>query len=179
MTDGADRLLALVRDVPDFPQAGILFRDLTPLLADPAGLSLAIELLAKAALAAGPPPDLIAGLEARGFLFGVALAERLGTGFVPLRKAGKLPPPVHAIDYQLEYGTARLELACGTVPAGARVLLVDDLLATGGTALAGARLLREAGARVDQALFVIALDQLGGRAALAAQGLSATALLEL
>ncbi|WP_347302401.1 adenine phosphoribosyltransferase [Croceibacterium sp. TMG7-5b_MA50] len=177
MTKAADRLLALVRNVPDFPEPGILFRDLTPMLADPAGLSLAIEMLAAAALA-GPPPDLIAGLEARGFLFGVALAERLGTGFVPLRKAGKLPPPVHAVDYQLEYGTARLELACGTVPTGARVLLVDDLLATGGTAIAGARLLREAGAEVEQALFVIALEQLGGRAALAAEGLASTALLD-
>ncbi|WP_235425493.1 adenine phosphoribosyltransferase [Croceibacterium mercuriale] len=174
---GPERLQALVHTVPDFPAPGVLFRDLSPLLADSASFAHAIELLADQAITAGPLPDLIAGMEARGFIFGAALAAHLGTGFVPLRKAGKLPPPVIATDYTLEYGTARLEMSALAVQPGQRVLLVDDLLATGGTALAGAQLLRHAGATVTEALFVIALDDLGGHAALLDQGITTTALL--
>lgn len=174
---GPERLQALVRSVPDFPAPGILFRDLSPLLADPAGFAHAIDLMAALATAAGPLPDMIAGMEARGFIYGAALAAHLRIGFVTLRKAGKLPPPLIATDYTLEYGTARLEMSALAVQPGQRVLLVDDLLATGGTTLAGARLLREAGAVVDQALFVIALDDLGGHAALAEQGITPASLL--
>lgn len=173
---GPERLTALVHSVPDFPAPGILFRDLSPLLADPAGFAHAVELLAEQA-AAGPPPDLIAGMEARGFIFGAALAAHLGIGFVPLRKAGKLPPPVLAMDYTLEYGTARLEMSALAVQPGQRVLLADDLLATGGTALAGAQLLRQAGAIVTHAVFVIELADLAGSAGLAAQGITAHSLI--
>ena len=174
---GPERLQALVRTVPDFPAPGILFRDLSPLLADPAGFAHAIDLLAAEATATGPLPDLIAGMESRGFIYGAALAAHLHIGFVPLRKAGKLPPPVLATDYTLEYGVARLEMSALAVQPGQRVLLVDDLLATGGTTLAGARLMRQAGAVVERALFVIALDGLGGHAALANQGIMPAALL--
>ena len=167
---------ALVHTVPDFPAPGILFRDLSPLLADPTGFAHAIELLAER-VSTEPKPDLVAGMEARGFIFGAALAAHLGTGFVPLRKAGKLPPPVIATDYTLEYGIARLEMSALAVQPGQRVLLVDDLLATGGTALAGAQLLRQAGALVTHALFVIDLPELGGGAALAQAGLAVDALL--
>ena len=120
----------------------------------------------------------MAGLEARGFIFGAMLAARLGLGFVPIRKAGKLPVATIGVDYALEYGSARLELDPGAIEAGERVLLVDDLLATGGTALAGARLLRQAGAIVDHALFVIDLPDLGGGEALRAAGVEAEALFD-
>ena len=121
--------------------------------------------------------DAVAGIEARGFIFGTALALELGTGFFPLRKAGKLPVDTIGEDYALEYGTARLEFDPTLVEKGHRVVLVDDLLATGGTAIAGARLLRRAGAVVDNALFVIDLPELGGSEALAAEGLESHALI--
>lgn len=168
-------LKALVRTVPDFPARGILFRDVTTLIADGAGLSGAVDALAT--LAADRDIDAVAGIEARGFIFGAALAQRLGKGFIPLRKAGKLPVPALSEDYALEYGAARLELDPAVVRAGQSVLLVDDLLATGGTALAGASLLRRAGALCTQALFVIDLPDLGGMAALAAQGLESRAVM--
>lgn len=117
--------------------------------------------------------DAIAGIEARGFIFGAALAIELGLGFIPLRKAGKLPVKTIGEDYSLEYGTARLELDPNLITDGERVLLVDDLLATGGTAIAGANLLRRAGAIVDRALFVIGLPELGGGAALGTHGVKA------
>jgi len=119
----------------------------------------------------------IAGVEARGFIFGAALAIRLGVGFVPLRKAGKLPVKTIGIDYELEYGTARLEMDPGAVSQGERVLLVDDLIATGGTALAGTQLLRRAGALVEQALFVIDLPELGGAQALRGREVQSAALI--
>ena len=119
----------------------------------------------------------IAGVEARGFIFGAALAIRLGVGFVPLRKAGKLPVKTIGIDYELEYGTARLEMDPGAVSQGERVLLVDDLIATGGTALAGTQLLRRAGALVEQALFVIDLPELGGAQALRGRKVQSAALI--
>ncbi len=165
----------LIRTVPDFPKPGILFRDITTLLAHGEGLARAVAGLAE--LAGDSKPHAIAGIEARGFIFGAALAVQLGLGFIPLRKAGKLPVAAIGEDYALEYGHARLELDPTLIGAGERVLLVDDLLATGGTAIAGARLLRRAGAVVDRALFVIDLPELGGAAALAAEGIAAHALI--
>ncbi|MEN7537485.1 adenine phosphoribosyltransferase [Aurantiacibacter flavus] len=168
-------LKALVRTVPDFPASGILFRDVTTLMADGAGLAGAIDALAD--LAAGLHVDAVAGIEARGFIFGAALAQKLGTGFVPLRKAGKLPVPTMGEDYALEYGEARLELDPAIIRTGHSVLLVDDLLATGGTALAGAQLLRRAGAQCTHAMFVIDLPDLGGMAALHEQGIEGRAVM--
>lgn len=169
-------LKALVRTVPDFPATGIQFRDITPLVADGAGLAATIDQLARHA--AKVQATAIAGIEARGFVFGAALAVQMGLGFIPLRKAGKLPVPTISEDYALEYGSARLECDPTLVPSGQPVLLVDDLLATGGTALAGASLLRRAGATCTQALFVIDLPELGGGDALRAAGIEIDALME-
>ena len=167
---------ALVRTVPDFPAPGILFRDITSLLAHPEGFAATIDHLVEAARPA--QASAVAGIEARGFLFGAAIAARLGLGFVPLRKAGKLPVATIGVDYALEYGQARLELDPTLVVDGEPVLVVEVLLATGGTALAGARLLRDAGARVDHALFVIDLPELGGGARLREAGVEPWALIE-
>lgn len=169
-------LKALVRTVPDFPARGILFRDITTLIANGPGLAATIDHLA--AKTAPLAPAAIAGIEARGFIFGAALAARLGLGFVPLRKAGKLPVPALSLDYALEYGSATLELDPGAVADGQRVLLVDDLLATGGTALAGAQLLRQAGAVVDHALFVIDLPDLGGAHVLRQGGVTSLSVMD-
>ena len=155
-----DELKALIRNVPDFPKPGILFRDITTLIGNGPGLAAAVALLADRAEAAGA--ELIAGIEARGFIFGAAVAARLGLGFVPVRKPGKLPVPVLALDYALEYGTDTLEVDPGAVGEGQRVVLIDDLIATGGTATAAVQLLRQAGGTVDHALFVIDLPDLGG-----------------
>jgi len=164
----------LIRTIPDFPRAGIQFRDITTLLADGKGLAACVDGLAT--LANDLRVDLVAGMEARGFIFGPALALELGVGFVPLRKAGKLPVEAIREDYALEYGRASLELDPTIVRAGQRVLLVDDLLATGGTALAGARLLRRAGAICEYAVFVIDLPDLGGTSALAKADIDARSL---
>lgn len=169
-------LKGLIRTIPDFPAAGIQFRDITTLIAHGEGLAATVDHLAERARMAGP--TAVAGVEARGFIFGAAVAARLGLGFVPLRKAGKLPVKTIGIDYALEYGSARLELDPGAIDEGERMLLVDDLLATGGTALAGAQLLRQAGAIVDHALFVIDLPDLGGADALRADGVEAWSLIE-
>lgn len=170
-----DEIKTLVRTVPDFPAPGIQFRDLTTLIADRRGFSAAIDYLVEAA-----PPELeaVAGIEARGFIFGSGIAARLGLGFVMLRKAGKLPLETIACDYAPEYADGRLELDPRSVRAGEKVLLVDDLLATGGTALAGARLLRDAGAVCEHALFVIDLPDLGGAAALREDGICPCSLFE-
>ena len=167
---------ALVRSVPHFPAPGILFRDITSLLAHPEGFAATIDHLVEAARPARA--SAVAGIEARGFIFGAAIAARLGLGFVPLRKAGKLPVATIGVDYALEYGQARLELDPTLVAGGEPVLLVDDLIATGGTALAGAELLRKAGACVDHALFVIDLPELGGGARLRDAGVEPWALIE-
>ena len=164
-----DDLKALVRTVPGFPKPGILFRDITTLIAHGEGLRASVAALAD--LARGLEASAVAGIEARGFIFGTALALELGMGFIPLRKPGKLPVATLHEDYALEYGTARLELDPTLVSEGDRVLLVDDLLATGGTAIAAATLLRRAGAVVEHALFVIDLPELAGRAALEGHGL--------
>lgn len=169
----ADDLKALVRTVPDFPKPGILFRDVTTLIGHGPGFAAACALLAERAAGA----DAIAGIEARGFIFGGVVAARLGVPFVPVRKPGKLPVPVLAIDYALEYGTDTLEVDPDAVPDGARVVLIDDLIATGGTALAAAELLRRAGGAVAEALFLIDLPDLGGADRLRAAGLTAEALM--
>ncbi len=167
---------ALVRTVPDFPAPGVQFRDITTLIAHPDGLSATLDHLVEVARPA--QASAVAGIEARGFIFGAAIAARLGLGFVPLRKPGKLPVATIGVDYALEYGRARLELDPTLLEPGEPVLLVDDLLATGGTALAGAELLRQAGARVDRALFVIDLPELRGGVQLRAAGVEPWALIE-
>jgi adenine phosphoribosyltransferase len=171
-----DDLKALIRTVPDFPKSGILFRDITTLIGHGAGLAATVDMLAEKANAAGA--QSIAGIEARGFIFGAAVAAKLGLGFLPVRKPGKLPVPALAIDYALEYGTDTLELDPGAISSGERVVLIDDLIATGGTALAAAQLLRQAGAVADHALFVIDLPDLGGAERLRDAGLQVTALLD-
>ena len=135
-----EQLKALVRTVPDFPAPGILFRDITTLISHGAGLAASIGHLARMAQAAGA--EAIAGMEARGFIFGAAVAAHMGLGFVPVRKPGKLPVETIGIDYALEYGRDRLEIDPTAIPAGQRVVIIDDLIATGGTALAAAELLR-------------------------------------
>ncbi|WP_438728932.1 adenine phosphoribosyltransferase [Parasphingorhabdus sp. DH2-15] len=162
MTDKATiaELQAMVRTLPDFPKPGIQFRDITTLISNGRGLSSAVAHLAE--LARADEPQLIAGMEARGFIFGAAVAAALGVGFLPIRKPGKLPVPTIGVDYALEYGTDRLEIDPDAISANMRVTIVDDLIATGGTALATVQLLRNAGADVRQALFVIDLPDLGG-----------------
>ena len=160
------RLRSLIRDVPDFPAPGILFRDITPLLYDPDALRAANDALAEGARALRP--DIVAGIEARGFIFGVPVAERLGLPFVPIRKPGKLPAAYASAAYALEYGEGTLHLHRYPSIAGARVLVVDDLLATGGTAEAAARLVDALGGTVVGNAFCIELRDLDGRARLAA-----------
>ncbi|MEM7642449.1 MAG: adenine phosphoribosyltransferase [Pseudomonadota bacterium] len=163
-----------IRTIPDFPHEGILFRDVTTLFADARGMRLAVDQLL--APYAGTKIDAVAGLEARGFILGGAVAHQLGTGFVPLRKKGKLPGDTFEQNYSLEYGTATLEVHKDALPAGARVLMVDDLLATGGTAQAGVALLERLGCQVVGCAFVIDLPELGGRALLDGMGLEIHAL---
>ena len=170
-----DQLARLIRDVPDFPQPGILFRDVTTLIRHGEGFAATIAHLARRARAANA--DAIAGMEARGFIFGAAVAAQLGLGFVPVRKPGKLPVPTIGIDYALEYGRDRLEIDPTAIDPGARVVIVDDLIATGGTALAATELLRRAGAHVDHALFVIDLPDLHGAERLRGAGVTVEALL--
>ena len=169
-------LKALVRTVPDFPHAGIQFRDITTLIGHPQGLAASVGHLALMAAAAGA--QKIAGMEARGFIFGAAVAVQLGVGFVPVRKPGKLPIVTIGIDYALEYGTDRLEMDPGAVSPCEKVVIVDDLIATGGTALASAQLLREAGAEVTHALFMIDLPDLGGAQRLREAGITVEALMD-
>ena len=170
-----DELKELIRDVPDFPKPGILFRDITTLIGNGPGFAAAVAMLAEQARAAGA--EAIAGIEARGFIFGASVAAQLGLGFVPVRKPGKLPVPVLALDYALEYGTDTLEVDPGAIAAGQKVVLIDDLIATGGTALAAVQLLRQAGAVVEQALFVIDLPDLGGADRLRAADLKVDSLI--
>jgi len=170
-------LKALIRTVPDFPKPGILFRDITTLIAHGPGFAATIDLLADQTQAANA--EAIAGMEARGFIFGAAVAAKLALPFLPVRKPGKLPVPVLSIDYALEYGTDTLEVDPGAIHAGQRVIIIDDLIATGGTATAAVKLLRSAGAQVDQALFVIDLPDLGGAAHLSAMDLRVSALMDL
>ncbi|WEN14819.1 adenine phosphoribosyltransferase [Rhodanobacter sp. AS-Z3] len=154
-------LAALIRAVADFPRAGVVFRDVTPLLADATGFARCIDALAEPWQGQGV--QAVCGIEARGFIFGAALAQKLHAGFVPLRKPGKLPPPVIAADYQLEYGVDRLEIQRDAIRAGERVLLVDDVLATGGTLGAARALVKQLEAELLGASVVIELVGLGGR----------------
>lgn len=154
-------LRALIRDVPDFPKPGIVFKDFTPLLADPRGLALAVELMANPFRGWGV--DLVVGAESRGFIFGMAIAQALSAGFVPVRKAGKLPRSVHGADYELEYGTDRLEIHSDAMAPGQRVVVVDDLLATGGTLRACCELAAKTGARIMGITVLIELTALHGR----------------
>lgn len=162
---GIEKLRSQVREIPGFPVPGILFRDVTPLLGQPGGLAEVTRLLADPFRQAGI--GLVAGIEARGFLFGAPLALELGAGFVPVRKPGKLPAETVTRSYDLEYGSAALEIHRDAVEPGARILVVDDLLATGGTALAAAELVESLGGEVVATAFVIELTGLAGRAALA------------
>ncbi|MGI4895029.1 MAG: adenine phosphoribosyltransferase [Janthinobacterium lividum] len=154
-------LEAGVRDVADFPRPGIVFKDITPLLADPVGFATVVE--AFAALARSTGASAVAGVEARGFVFAAPVATLTGLPFWPVRKAGKLPGAVLRREYALEYGTAALELNAGVVSAGQRVLLIDDVLATGGTARAACELLEEAGAEVVALAVLLELALLAGR----------------
>ena len=157
-------LKSLIREVPDFPKPGILFYDITTLLKDAQGLKGVIEGLT--ANHRGEPIDTVVGIEARGFIFGPAVAYALGAGFVPVRKPGKLPAASERVEYQLEYGTDSLEIHRDAVATGDRVLIVDDVLGTGGTAAAVAKLVRQLGGIVAGLDFVIELDFLNGRAKL-------------
>jgi adenine phosphoribosyltransferase len=172
--DGAaDQIRRRIRTIPDFPKPGIQFRDITTLLLDPEGLRLAVEQMVDAVEG---PIDLVAGIEARGFVFAPAVALALGAGVLLVRKDGKLPGATIAEDYALEYGTDRIAIHADACAPGARVLLVDDLIATGGTARAAVRLLRKAGAIVTQAAFVIDLPGLGGADGLRSDGITVRAL---
>ena len=154
-------LKALIRTVPDFPKAGILFRDITTLIANGPGFAATIALLAEQARGAGA--QAIAGMEARGFIFGAAVAAQLALPFLPVRKPGKLPGATLKQEYALEYGTDRIEVSVGATPPGARVLLVDDVLATGGTLLAALQLAAQLEAQVVGGAVLVELDGLGGR----------------
>jgi adenine phosphoribosyltransferase len=169
-----EHLKALIRDVPDFPLPGILFRDVTPLLRDPAGLKQVVDAFADRYVGRGV--QVVAGIESRGFLFGAPLALALGVGFVPIRKLGKLPAEKISREYALEYGTNALEMHRDAVQPGERVLLIDDLLATGGTARAAAALIEELGGEIAEVAFVIELAFLNGRSAL--EGYPVHALME-
>lgn len=169
------RWRALLREVPDFPSPGVLFRDITPLLHDSAAFRAANDALAEAGRVFAP--TLIAAIEARGFIFGVPVAERLQLPFVPLRKPGKLPGDTAAVAYALEYGTAELEALRDPSVSGERVLIIDDVLATGGTAEAAVRLLRDLDAEVVGCAFLLELTALGGRAHIEAIGVPVTSLL--
>ena len=157
----SDQLKKLIREVPDFPKKGILFYDITTLLKDKAGYATLIDVLAERYI--GKDVDLILGMEARGFIFGPALAYRLNAGFVPVRKPGKLPALTERIEYDLEYGSNVLEVHKDAIEKGQRVLIVDDLLATGGTAEATAKLAKTLGAEIAGLAFVVELDFLKGR----------------
>lgn len=165
MMDILERLKARIRNIPDFPRPGIQFKDITPLVKDPAMLRLAVHLLIQPFL--GERLTAVVGMEARGFIFGVLAAWELGVGFVPLRKPGKLPYDVQQISYDLEYGATALEVHIDALNGNDRVLLVDDLIATGGTAAASCELIEKLGAEVAGCAFVVELDTLQGRQKLA------------
>lgn len=171
-----DDLKSLIRTVPDFPKPGIQFRDITTLISHGEGLAATIDHLAQRASAMGA--QAIAGMEARGFIFGAAVAVQLKIPFILVRKPGKLPVETIGVEYELEYGTDRLELDPLSVQHGQQVVIVDDLIATGGTADAAIKLLRQAGATVNDALFVIDLPDLGGAKRLNTAEVAVTALMD-
>lgn len=171
MTD----LRSFVRDIPDFPSPGILFRDITPLLASPEAFRQAVAAMAEPFRS--HPPDKVLGIEARGFMFGIVLARELGVGFVPVRKPGKLPWETCRVNYGLEYGKDCLEIHTDALRSGERVLVADDVLATGGTARAAAELVERLGAEVAGMTFFIELEGLKGRSQLATRRLHSVLLL--
>lgn len=159
-----EQIKRAIRDIPDFPREGILFKDITPILQDPALFGAVIDALADRY--AGRTVDKVAGMESRGFIFAAPLAARLGAGFIPLRKLGKLPYETVSATFDLEYGTETLEMHADAVSPGERVLIIDDVLATGGTAAASVDLIRRCGGEVVESAFVIELAFLGGRSKL-------------
>lgn len=162
----ADKLMdlkSLIRDIPDFPKPGIMFRDITTVLRDPDGLRYITDCLAEKLAAAGLNADYIVGMESRGFIIGAPLAYKLGLGFIPVRKPGKLPSLVHSVEYQLEYGMDSLEIHQDALQPGSRVVIIDDLIATGGTATATAKLLQQIGCELLGFGFIIELQDLQGR----------------
>ena len=173
MSDNAD-LAALIRNIPDYPKPGIMFRDVSSLLLDASGYRTTIDRLAALV---DPDTTLVAGIEARGFIVASGIAYALGLGQLMLRKPGKLPGEKIGIDYTLEYGTDRIEMHVGHVRPDQKVLLVDDLIATGGTALAGVDLIRQGGGKVEQALFIVDLPDLGGAEKLRRQNIRVDALI--
>jgi adenine phosphoribosyltransferase len=165
---------SLIRTIPDYPKPGVQFRDITSLLENAKGLRIAVESLAEPFL--GDRVDKVAGIEARGFLFGVAVALELEAGFVPIRKSGKLPGATVGRDYELEYGTDRVEVHADALEPGERVLIVDDLIATGGTAEATIHLIDDIGAEIVGCAFVIDLPDLGGSKRIGANGFRVVSL---
>jgi len=161
MTNKGIELERYIRSIPDWPKKGILFRDITPLLADPQAFAAAVDALCAGFRGAGI--EYVAAVEARGFIFGAAVAKTLGAGFVPIRKKGKLPFKTESISYNLEYGTDTLEVHRDAIRRGAKVLMVDDLLATGGTMASACKLIEEIGGQVAGVAFLIELGELAGR----------------
>ena len=167
-------LAKIIRTIPDYPKPGIMFRDITTLLGDARAFRRAVDEMVQPF--AGRKFDKVAGIEARGFILGGAVAHQLSAGFVPLRKKGKLPHQTRAVEYALEYGSDSMEMHLDAVSDGQKVMLVDDLIATGGTAMAAVQLLKEAGAQLMAAAFVIDLPELGGAARLRAAGVPVSTL---
>lgn len=169
---------SLIRTVPDYPKKGIMFRDITTLIGDPVGFRLVIDNLTQRYIKGDIDFDIIVGIEARGFIMGGALSYTLGKGFVPIRKPGKLPGAVVSQEYDLEYGTDKVEIHEDALKKGAKVLLVDDLLATGGTALAAAALIEKLGATVVETAFIVNLPDVGGEKKLIEKGYAVYSLTE-
>jgi adenine phosphoribosyltransferase len=167
-----------IRTVPDYPKKGIMFRDITTLVKDPVGFRLVIDSLTQRYISANMDFDVIVGIESRGFIIGGALSYTLGKGFVPIRKKGKLPAAIVAQEYDLEYGTDQIEIHTDSISQGERILLVDDLLATGGTALAAAALLEKLGGVVIEMCFIVNLPDVGGEAKLKKKNYSIYSLTE-
>jgi adenine phosphoribosyltransferase len=178
MSATSDFLRAHLRTVPDWPAPGVQFRDITPLLQDPRVFRVLIEAFVQRYEERAMRPDVVAGLDARGFILGSVVAYQLGVGFVPIRKKGKLPFTTVEETYELEYGSATVELHTDAVKRGDRVLLMDDLIATGGTMMAGKRLLEKLGASVMEGAAIVDLPELGGSDKLRASGLSLFTLLD-
>jgi len=167
-----------IRTIPDYPKKGIMFRDITTLIKDPVGFRLVIDNFTQRYTGGNVAFDMIVGIESRGFILGGALAYTLGKGFVPIRKKGKLPGEIISQEYELEYGTDHIEIHKDALEPGTRVLLVDDLLATGGTALASAALVEKLGGQVAEICFIVDLPDVGGAARLKAKGYNFFALTE-
>jgi adenine phosphoribosyltransferase len=178
MTNKGTGLEKYIRSIPDWPKKGILFRDITPLLADPKAFSAAVDALcanfteADVDSTGSPQVEYVAAVEARGFIFGAAVAQKLGVGFVPIRKKGKLPYKTESVTYDLEYGTDTLEVHKDAVKEGAMVLMVDDLLATGGTMAAACQLIEKIGGQIAGIAFLVELKELAGRDKLSSYNIS-------